>query len=282
MSPLISVLERRVIPQLAKSHGVQPTETAEVLWATSRAADPSPLVAADQTGSRFIKPLSEALLGNDLQAAIQIVAQHAGERTDGSFIDSCQDLLTPTAQLLGQLWEEDEADFHAVTLATGLLQTLLRSLPGSKYSWSTGPGDRSLHDQPRILLINAPNEQHGLGLSMLGRAFSQAGWIVEGGPSIPPATYLSRISEQNFDVAGVSIACSQWIEPCKQQIAALRQHSLNTDVKIIIGGQLAIHHPELERWTGADGSALDLHGALALARALIGERASSEAAAELA
>lgn len=177
-------------------------------------------------------------------------------------------LLAPAARRLGEMWEDDLCDFSTVTMALGRLQRLLREL-SSAFGTEIGHppnGRRALFVQPR-------DEQHSFGLSMVSEFFRRDGWDVVGGIAgavIDPAT---KVRDEWFDVAGVSVGSElrlPWLRDC---ILALRAASCNADLRVMVGGPIFRLHPGWVHDVGADATADDAKDAPTIAeRLLSGER----------
>lgn len=271
-TPLVRILEIDVIPQLAALRGISLDPTEPEIMAPG--IDPMPARRVEREvvdATEHIAALVTALLGEQAHEARAVISDFQTGQGEQDFVVTCVELMTPAAQELGRLWDEDLADFQVVTQATGLLQALLRTMPASCNRKLT----RKLSDivgnvrLPRILLLPAVGEQHSLGLSMLGRAFSDGGWITEGGPGLNRNEYLQLIRQNHFDVIGISISCSTWIEPARTQIEEIRKLSRNPKVSIIVGGPLYAVEPDLAALVGADRAAAELGDALEVASCLV-------------
>lgn len=172
----------------------------------------------------------------------------------------CMELLGPAARRLGRLWDDDLCDFTAVTIGTGLLQRLLRSLAVGQWPGESLPGTGL-----RILLAQAPHEQHSLGLSMVSQFFEAAGWQVRGGIGEAPDAPSALVAAESFDVAGFSVGSDMALSWLREQIAAVRARSLNPALVVMVGGPLFHVHPEWVSEVGADLCPVQVHEAPVLA-----------------
>lgn len=160
-------------------------------------------------------------------------------------------LLAPAANLLGDMWVDDTADFATVTIATSRLQQILRELaPEFQLQNAARP-----HGTP-ALLVAAPGDQHTFGVSMLQELFRRQGWLA---PSHIPqsAQELADIARTApFKVIGLSVSCDAPTEAITKLIKDLRRTAVGT-CKILVGGRFFNEHPELARVVTADGTAAD-------------------------
>jgi len=160
------------------------------------------------------------------------------------------DLLAPTARRLGEMWEDDTADFSTVTIALGRLQRLLRELSPAFGTEIEHPahGRRALFVQPR-------DEQHSFGLSMVAEFFRRDGWDVIGGVGGAVASPAGLARDEWVDVVGFSVGSDSRLPWLQETVAAVRAASRNPGLVILVGGPPFVAHPELAVGTGADGTA---------------------------
>ena len=169
-------------------------------------------------------------------------------------------MLAPAARRLGELWEEDLADFTQVTVGLGRLQQLLWHLAAPSE-------DSGAHADPRrrALLTVAPGEQHTLGLFMVRDFFRRAGWTVPGGTPHTVDEIAGLVRGEWFAVVGLSLACERHIGALRDTIRAIRRASRNGDIGVLVGGPMLLVRPELAQEIGADGTADDGRSAAEMA-----------------
>lgn len=170
------------------------------------------------------------------------------------------DLLAPTACHLGQLWEEDEADFVDVTIALGRLQGLARTLC-AHLEVERGSNGR------RILLTPCRGETHLLNLVLVASFFREAGWsvIVSSGADEDPA---DSVRNERFDLIGVSLSSDALLPNMVEMIAEMRAASCNPMVRVLVGGPSFLRDPTRAVIVGADATAVDGRSAVQVAESM--------------
>ncbi len=209
----------------------------------------------------------DLLAGGDsdtIQAVIdQLVA--AGIRAD----DVLLGLLTPAAQRLGELWEEDARSFVDVTVATGKLQQLLHRILSRSPAPTAGP------NAPRILLVTPTGEDHTFGALLFHAVLRFRGWAV-----VPVAPFWSRVEaglrDSRVVVLGVSVGSERSLSAARSTIRRARACAANPSLVVLVGGALAATAPDRVSPLGADGVAGDAETALDLLQELVPQRYKPE------
>lgn len=175
------------------------------------------------------------------------------------------DLLPRAARRLGELWDDDRCDFSDVTLGLCRLHEVVRE----HSIVHEGTGAQVTGNAPRILLATACADQHVLGVVLVAEFFRRAGWRVWSEPGAFRAHLASILSEESFDVVGLSVACNISPDDLANEIEIFRKASVNRSLRILIGGRLVLEQPELIARVGADGGAGDAGAAPATATELL-------------
>ena len=175
----------------------------------------------------------------------------------------CLTFLTLVARRLGEWWEEDRCTFVEVTLGMILLHQQLRALvPGLVTSTGSGRARSAL-------MMTAIGCQHSMGIAMVAEFFRAAGWAISDEAVPNEAALVERVSRQWFGLVAISAGSSGDIPGLACHIAAIRAHSRNPDIAVMLGGPALLAHPEIAAAAGADSTAPDAAEALRRAEALV-------------
>jgi MerR family transcriptional regulator, light-induced transcriptional regulator len=224
---------------------------------------PPRLVRAARTlGNAEVREFLQRAMAGDEDPAIQYVAGllDTGATIEGIYID----LFAPAARMLGDYWTADLCDFVDVTVAVGRVQRILRAL-SHRFTLTGESPNRSGH----VLLSCIPGEQHTLGLFMAAEFFVRDGWAVTIGAPVAESDLLALVRSQPFDIVGFSIACDSRVGRLKRDIARLRRHSRNRQVRVLVGGRVVAERPQLAARIGADAPAPDAPTGPTIARRLL-------------
>ena len=161
-------------------------------------------------------------------------------------------LLAPAARRLGKMWDDDACDFADVTIGLMKLHRVLERVNADGPP-AMGAGGCS----PRVLLAPAPGEQHVFGVVMVGEFFSRSGWRVRCETLAEIDHLIDCVSEDHFDVVGLSASAGINTKQLRSGIRALRSASKNPDLVIMVGGQAFNEDVGLARRIGADATAAD-------------------------
>lgn len=244
-------LEAEIIPRLVRAHQRE-------RWRAAAA----PGLPAAGVSANHIEAFVRLVLAADSRGEIGIVE---ALRSNGASFDMlCEELLTPAARRLGDLWSADLCDFAQVTMGLWRLQQLLREFR-PLFPSEIDSRDRGL----RALLVPVPGEEHTLGLAMVTEFFLRAGWQVSGSPPASVDQLRQAVRADWFDVAGLAISCETRVRLLAQSIGALRQASRNPDIRVLVGGPLFVQRPELVAFVGADATATAARQAPAHAEQLL-------------
>lgn len=240
---LSRIVAEHVLPQLVALHVPQV------------AAPPTPVLPRGE-----ITELARLVLGPDNEDA----ANYLLRLKDGgvSLDDLHAELLEPTARLLGDLWNEDKADFVDVTIGVSRLQRLVHVFEGL--------GQIPDYDEKRrVLLAAAPGEQHSLGSTIVQKFLRAGGWHVWSCASPDIGEPADIVSKEWFAVVGFSLGSDVHVPSLTEAIGCVRARSLNPKVGIMIGGSAVTRDPGLVAMVGADGTAANGPAAVILAKKLL-------------
>jgi MerR family transcriptional regulator, light-induced transcriptional regulator len=245
-----AIVAREIIPRLVVAHA------------------PGEIVHAEPTGDSAAISAQEATtfaplaLDHDACALLDHIEifLDRGVCVDAIFVD----LLAPAARHLGVMWEEDDADFIAVTMALWRLQEVVRELS------SRVPVRRFDSDHPmRALFSIMPGEQHSFGTVMIEDMFRRAGWETMILTQTDRSQLLAIVATHEFDLIGLTVTGDSYSETVPSVINGLRSVSRNPHVAIMVGGRIFTEKPDRAMAVGADATARDATHALEVARTLV-------------
>jgi methanogenic corrinoid protein MtbC1 len=212
-----------------------------------------------------IAAFSQLLLEQDAEVA----SQHVDNlRSQGIPLPSIYlDLLAPAARHLGEMWEQDVCTFTEVTIGVTRMHQLLM-----KFSPCFSPQRAEDGDAGRsALLFCFPGEQHTFGLLMVGEFFRRRGWNVCSGTPANDLELQGLLTGNRFDLVGCSISIDRHLEELAARIRSIRDHSLNPDVRIMVGGRAFHEQPDMHRKVGADFVAMNGDEAVRIAESALGD-----------
>jgi methanogenic corrinoid protein MtbC1 len=248
------LIQEQIIPRLLMAHST----------GVARARVPGLLSIDPADAARF------SALPLDLEAD-ELLDVVEGYIAKGVSVESVfVDLLAPSARRLGQVWEEDECDFLDVTMGLWRIQEVMRQIAVRHPPLGTGvPGARS------ALFSPVPGDDHSLGALMIEEVFARNGWQTEALINPKRKELLQIIAERPFDVVGLTVSCDCPNGLLADLISAMRSVSRTPGVQVLIGGRMVNANPAIVEEVGADGTAADACGALALAETLVSRTALS-------
>jgi MerR family transcriptional regulator, light-induced transcriptional regulator len=171
-----------------------------------------------------------------LDAARQVV--FGWQRQGQSLADIYVRGIAPCARLIGEWWSADRLDFAMVSIVSTHLQQLLydfsaeflQEAPQPRNGWS-------------LLLLTEPGAQHSMGLFMLSEFFKQAGWSVTVGVPQDIGEFKRLFQTDWFDAVGVSISTDRHLDTLATVLTQLKGSSDNLNVRLFVGGPMALLAP---------------------------------------
>jgi methanogenic corrinoid protein MtbC1 len=122
----------------------------------------------------------------------------------------------------------------------------------------------------RALFSPMPGEQHSFGATMVHEVFVRAAWDSEVLVAPDMRGLIAKVANKSYDLVGLTVSCDVTTESLARTIKAIRSVSMCQDISILVGGHAINANPAMAMEAGADGSAVDAPGALALANRLVG------------
>lgn len=249
--PAFDVLvEREIIPRLVMAH------SSDALIEARSRVDADHITPEE---AAYFAPLAIDQGACALLDHVEVFLDR-GVSVDTIFVE----LLAPAARHLGVMWEEDDADFVAVTMGLWRLQEIVRELSARVPVRGTG-GDAPM----RALFTVMPGEQHSFGTVMVEDVFRRAGWATQLITECDTSQLLAKVAGEQFDLIGLTVTGDCHCETVPSVITGLRSVSRNPHVVIMVGGRIFNEEPDLATQLGADATACDATQALDVARSLV-------------
>lgn len=250
LATLVRTIETHIVPRLMLTHQRGPRPVAPTR--PRRLAPPA---------LEEVEGLAQALIDADVRAACRLIekARLVGYSPESLLLE----WLAPAARCLGIWWAEDRCDFTQVTIGMWRAQNLLWDLKPAFQQARGGSVDRS------IVLVTAPRAQHSFGVSMLSEFFRRAGWRVDSDAIESYESLQQRVSDQWFDVLGLSIGSERELQGLPSVIISLREASMNPELVVLVGGSIFLDDPGRALILGADATAASAPAAVALAERLV-------------
>jgi MerR family transcriptional regulator, light-induced transcriptional regulator len=246
-----ALVEQQIIPRLVLAHGDD--------QALQRAAPAVHPITVEE-----VLEFAPMALDHDARVLLDYIEGFLdrGVSVDTIFVD----LLAPAARHLGTMWEDDTADFVAVTMALWRLQETVRELSARVPMHGTcGP--------PRHVLCSVlPGEQHSFGTVLIEDMFRRAGWQSELVTDCDTSKLLGLVARTDYDLICLTATSACETGKVASIVNGLRSVSRNPQICIMVGGHAFTGDPARARSAGADGSADTATEALALAAQLVDER----------
>jgi len=157
------------------------------------------------------------------------------------------DLYVPyVARNFGEMWEQDEVQFTAVTMAVARLQGILREV---NCAWANQVNHSIL--APTVLMIVPEGEAHTLGALVATGQLRRAGASVQLCVGEAPAIAMGMIERNDYDLVMISTGRTDRFEPLRRLIQNIR-YSMHSPVPIVVGGPVVGLEDDLISLTKAD------------------------------
>lgn len=169
------------------------------------------------------------------------------------------EIITPALYEIGRLWEEGKISAVQEHLATAISMRIMTAMYGSFVMGDPTKGT--------AIVTAAPNEYHEVGARMVSDQLEMDGWQVEYlGANSPTVDLIDLLRQKKPFFLGIAAVIPFNIEGIRRIIESMKTDEELKQIKIMVGGLVFAHEPELWRQIGADGCAGDGAQAVTLAR----------------
>ena len=252
---------RRLKASLPEAHVAD--LASEVIRRLALKSDQLPPVP-DVTTSEMVEALCIALISDNDTAAAEIIA---GLQADGVSADVVYlKYLAAAARKLGDWWVEDRASFMEVTIGSGRMLAIMRSMR-HLFTPTKPKAGRS------ALFASVPGETHTIGVHMATDLLRKEGWSISLKTGIDHDSLVQDIERAEVALIGLSYAGKHAFEALTRLIVATQICSPH--LPILVSGQDANRMRPKISLLGVDGIASDLDDAKAQMTALVDEAETS-------
>lgn len=248
----VAVLDGEVRTSLERvlAAGIACVGPTAVARHVDESADAPPLTTA-------ARAFLHALLQGERQGALGIAREAL--RTAARPTDVYVDLFQDSLREVGRRWQLNRITVAQEHMATTIVQFVLAQLYSSL--------DRSAPMRGNALVTGVEGELHQVGANLVADALELDGWRVHFlGTNMPHDGIIAAVAEMKADVVGVSATMIFNVDPVARLIEGIRAMKPAVAPRILVGGGAFRNAPHLWKEVGADGSALDVRGACAVAR----------------
>jgi MerR family transcriptional regulator, light-induced transcriptional regulator len=166
--------------------------------------------------------------------------------------------LAPAALRLGDMWERDEISFLQLSMASGRIFSILRTLR-RELAGRASP----LRGGALALFGSVPGEEHTLGVTMAADLFREAGWQVDLRAGVTHDILIAAAESSPYAVIGLSAGHPSSVPALTRLVGALRQAA--PLARILLAGHVVDMMPGLGRISGVDLATTDFDTMLAAA-----------------
>jgi len=217
--PVLSIVESQIIPRLLNAEKIR---TRHLSLVSSLHAFLS---------QKEIAKFANLCISQDQKVAQAFVDQclEIGLSKEDIFLE----LIAPAARYLGSQWDEDHMNFSQVNLGLIRLHAI-----ANEFRLAYKEGLFAKGKVKRVLIACAPGSMHMLGTITVADFFRKKGWQVV--VSIPSSAneLVQTISDEWFDVVGLSISIEQQLSNLTELISRFKCSSLNPRVAVLLGGPI--------------------------------------------
>jgi len=218
-SSILSIVESQIIPRLLVSDRIGKPHLTLV---SSSKAMPS------KKEIEIFTDLCSSDSSKDAQSFVDDLLNKGLSKED-IFLE----LITPAAQYLGSQWDDDRMDFSQVNLGLVRLHSIANEIRCTSKSDEFAKGKAR-----RVMMASAPGSMHMLGTTIVADFFRKEDWQVVVAISSSANELVQTVSNEWFDVLGLSLSIDQQLTGLADLIDQLKSLSLNPRMVVMLGGPI--------------------------------------------
>ena len=247
---ILSIVESQIIPHL---HKIERRRTRHLSLISSSPALPS---------QKQIEIFVDRCISQDRKTSQAFVDHFINQGLNVQ--DIFLKLIVPAARYFGSQWENDRMDFSHINLGMVRLNAIANEMTSIYKDGLYIKGKVN-----RIMIATAPGSQHTLGATIVADFFRKAGWQVVVAISSSANELVQAVSNERFDVVGLSISIEQQLTNLADLISQLKSLSINSHVAILLGGPIFSLKELSASDFGADDICINAKHAVSLAQSLL-------------
>lgn len=175
--------------------------------------------------------------------------------------DLYMDVMQPSLQEIGRLWQINEITVAEEHYLTAAIQMIMAQLYPQLFAKAP--------TRPSVVTACSPGELHEIGARMVADLLQFEGFDSHFvGASTPARDLVDFVVAKRAVVVGLSTTIAPNLAQVEQTIRALRADSRSSDVKIVVGGGPFTRIASLWKTIGADAFASDAREAVGVFKAL--------------
>jgi corrinoid protein of di/trimethylamine methyltransferase len=211
-----------------------------------------------------LKKLYEAILSGDNKTALAVTQQAVAEGVQP--MELITNYMIPAMSEVGRRFECEEYYVPELLLAAramkGSLEVLRPLLAAS--------GAQPL---ARVVIGTVKGDLHDIGKNLVSSMLEGGGFeVIDLGTDVTPQRFIEAVQSHNANIVALSALLTVTMPMMKNTIDALKQASLRSRVKVMVGGAPVTR--DFADSIGADGYSETATGAVTLARQLSAAMAS--------
>lgn len=200
-----------------------------------------------------VEQLCDALVSAEIGRAADLIDTWLREGAEEQAL--YLDYLAPAARELGEMWNEDKISFTDVTIGTGRIYGIMRSI-GRNMRAPTMPTQKS------AMVASVPGETHTIGAKMAAELLRGNGWDVELALGMDHEELIGRIMASNHLIIGYSAGGEHALANLARLVVATRV--CQPYAHIMVSGRIVEEAAERIKLMGVDGMSHDFDSAQAL------------------
>jgi len=187
------------------------------------------------------------LLEGDTHGSMAVIAEALMQGPDTPNV--CSEVLQLAQQEVGRLWQLDEISVATEHYCSGVTQQVIAQICTPRRAAAAG-------GRLKIVTMCAPGELHDIGLRIVSEFLRLEHWeVFHLGANVPPRAAVDLCVSRKADVLVVSVTLPPHIAGVAEVVQLARARRELDHMRVIVGGRAFAKHPEIVKFTGADGYA---------------------------